>query len=149
MPNNKLLEGALTRLTAINPETDAEAFAGWGRDTEYARLLNSSPPHLGNAKQARDSFEKSDATHYNLAIRTLADDRLIGYCGIYMQPGPYRDAFFYIGIGERAFRGAGYGTDAHRAFLHCAFAELGLQRRCGSHVSVGTRNGQRSAAAHG
>ena len=128
MQNSRLLEGALTRLTAINPESDAQAFTNWQRDTEYWRLLDSDPPHLPGIKQTQEWMEKTESENRDFAIRTRADDKLIGFCGMHLRHGPHRDTFIYIGIGERDYRGKGYGTDAHGVLLHYAFTELDLHR---------------------
>jgi RimJ/RimL family protein N-acetyltransferase len=61
-------------------------------------------------------------------VRTLADDQLIGfvaYDGINWQHG---ETFVAIGIGDPAYRGNGYGTDAMRVMLRYGFMELNLNR---------------------
>jgi RimJ/RimL family protein N-acetyltransferase len=126
-----LFTGKLVRLTAMNPETDAAAFARWDIDSEYLRQLNSGP-HLPNrAKKIKEGIEKEqneDPNTIAFSVRTLADDKLIGFVefdGINWRHG---DTFVGIGIGDPAYRGNGYGTDAMRAILRYGFMELNLYR---------------------
>ena len=129
--DSNLLTGQLVRLVAMNAETDAEVFARWDVDTEYMRQLDSGP-HLPNrAKKVREGIEKEQSEDPNtiaFSVRTLADDRLIGFVafdGINWQHG---ETFVAIGIGDPAYRGNGYGTDAMRVMLRYGFRELNLNR---------------------
>lgn len=129
--DNNLFTGKLVRLVAMNAATDAEAFARWAMDSEYLRQLDSDP-HLPNrAKKIREAIEKQQSEDPNtieFSARTLADDKLIGFVafdGINWQHG---DTFVAIGIGDPAYRGNGYGTDAMRVMLRYGFTELNLYR---------------------
>ena len=129
--DSNLLTGQLVRLVAMNAETDAEVFARWDVDTEYMRQLDSGP-HLPNrAKKVREGIEKEQSEDPNtiaFSVRVLADDRLIGFVafdGINWQHG---ETFVAIGIGDPAYRGNGYGTDAMRVMLRYGFMELNLNR---------------------
>ena len=129
--NADLLTGQLVRLAALNAEVDAEAFARWDVDTEFGRQLNTRPRLPTRARQIREFLEKEqseDPATIIFSVRTLVDDRLIGFvvfAGINWQHG---DTFVAIGIGDPAFRGSGYGTDAMRVMLRYGFMELNLQR---------------------
>lgn len=129
--NKNLLTGQLVRLTATNAEADAAALARWDLDSEYLRQLDSGP-HLPNrAKKIKEAIEKEqneDPNTIAFSVRTLADDKLIGFVafdGINWQHG---DTFVAIGIGDPAYRGNGYGTDAMRVMLRYGFMELNLYR---------------------
>jgi len=130
--DSTLFTGQLVRLTAMNSETDAEAFARWDIDVDYLRHLDSGPQMPGTAKKVKEAIEKEQAqasgTEFEFSVRTLADDKLIGFValdGINWQHG---DTFVGIGIGDPAYRGNGYGTDAMRVMLRYGFRELNLQR---------------------
>lgn len=129
--NSNLLTGQMVRLTAMNAGTDAEAFARWDMDSEYLRQLDSDPRLPSPAKKIKEGIEKGQSEDPNtiaFAVRTLADDRLIGFVafdGINWQHG---DTFVAIGIGDPAYRGSGYGTDAMRVMLRYGFLELNLYR---------------------
>ena len=126
-----LLCGQLVRLTATNAETEAEAFARWNADAEYMRHLDSGPYQLYRAKKVREAIEKQqseDPHTIEFAVRTLAEDKMIGFVafdGIDWRNG---DTFVAIGIGDPAYRGNGYGTDAMRVMLRYGFMELNLNR---------------------
>jgi RimJ/RimL family protein N-acetyltransferase len=123
--------GQLVRLVAHNAETDAEALARWDVDSEYMRQLDSGPHQPGRTKKIKEAIEKEQSEDPNtiaFSVRTLADDRFIGFVafdGINWQHG---ETFVAIGIGDPAYRGNGYGTDAMRVMLRYGFMELNLNR---------------------
>ena len=125
-----LFTGQLIRLSAMDAEASAEWFARWDRDAEYMRLLDSDPHRLMTAKQIKAAIEKDEAESQEIqfAIRTLAEDRLIGFVALDGINWPHGDSFVGIGIGDRAYWGRGYGTDAMRVLLRYAFTELNLSR---------------------
>lgn len=127
----ELLTGQLVRLAAIDAEKDAEAFARWELESEYMRQLDSGPHRPHSVKRIKEGIEKEqneDPNTLAFSVLTLADDNLIGFVafdGINWQHG---DTFVAIGIGNPAFRGNGYGTDAMRVMLRYGFMELNLAR---------------------
>ena len=110
----------------------ASAFARWHQDTEYYRLLDTDPARLWSAKKMKEWFEKDiendSPTFVFFSIRTLAEDRLIGFIAFDSINWTDREAFVAIGIGERDAWGKGYGTDAMKIILRYAFTELNLAR---------------------
>jgi RimJ/RimL family protein N-acetyltransferase len=126
-----LLTGRLVRLAAIDAEQDAEAFARWDLDSEYLRQLGSGP-HLPNrARKIKEAIVKEqneDPNTVALAVRTLADDTLIGFVAFDGINWEHGESFVAIGIGDPAYRGNGYGTDAMRVMLRYGFMELNLYR---------------------
>lgn len=125
-----LLQGNLVRLTAVNPETDAEATARWSQDDLYTRLSDSFIAYPTSLKKTREIMDKRDGSHEELefSIRTLDGDRLIGIIGLGGISWQHGDCFVGIGVGEREFWGKGYGTDAMQVILRYAFEELNLHR---------------------
>ncbi|MGQ0603381.1 MAG: GNAT family N-acetyltransferase, partial [Anaerolineales bacterium] len=126
-----LLRGDLVWLTAANAETDAERFASWFRDTEFNRLLDGDPARQPLVKEIKDDFEEElKPTGFPFLIRTLAEDKLIGFVGLWLSGGNWSnsDAWVGIGVGERDYWGKGYGTDALRVALRYGFTELNLHR---------------------
>ncbi len=117
------------RLTAIDPEHDAESFGRWERDSEYERLLQSGAVNLIGAKKWKERLaEPLNERRIEFAIRTLAENRLIGFLNLMGLQNQHGDCFVGIGIGEREFWGKGYGTDAMRVGLRFAFQELNRHR---------------------
>jgi len=127
-----LLHGTLVRLTAEEPKVLAETFAGWGGDSEYLRLLDSSAASLTSVKKLTEMIqkdqEKDPPQFYFFGVRTLEGDRLVGLIELDGQLFPHGEAFAGIGIGEREDWGQGYGTDAMKVILRYAFQELNLRR---------------------
>ena len=130
--NNELLTGDLVRLTAEDPQIIAETFSRWGRDSEYTRLLDNDPARMASVRRTREWIEKVsekeqvDETFF--LVRSLEDNALIGFIGLFAIEWNHGDAWVGIGIGDRQYWGKGYGTDAMRVMLRYAFTELNLHR---------------------
>lgn len=126
-----LFRGELVRITNEEPEAFAKASIRWQRDTEYMRLVDSDPARLYSEKQMKDwaekRFENSEPERHQFMVRTLAEDKLIGFFGLYVDL-IHSDAMVGIGIGERDFWSKGYGTDMMNLCLRYAFLELGVER---------------------
>jgi len=124
----QLFTGELVRLAAPI-EADAETMAAWSRDSEFLTLLNDDPVRPWLARQVKEdlvSEPKPDEVVF--AIRTLDDDRLIGFTALWGFEWSHGEAWISIGIGGRQDWGKGFGTDAMRVMLRYAFTELNLHR---------------------
>ncbi len=126
LSSSDLFTGQLLRLAAPLPE-DRTASAAWSTDSEFLRLLDSSP-----ARPRRPDFftlldRKEEWRIFDFALRTLAEDKLIGFLELEVD-WPNQASMVGIGIGEREYRGKGYGPDALRLLLGYAFRELNLYR---------------------
>ena len=131
MPSN-LLQGELVRFSAENPEVMAANFSRWNQDTEWLRLLDTDPPRLLSAKKWQEwlekGLEKRTLDEMFFAIRSLEEDALIGFIGLFDFFHQHGDTLVAIALGERKYWGKGYGTDAMRVMLRYAFNELNLRR---------------------
>jgi len=130
--NTNLLTGALVRLSVDEPKDLAKSFFDSSRDSEFRRLLDTSPAGLYSLKQMEkwieDEGNKDETQSFSFGIRILADDRLAGSIGLFVNDWSQREAFVGIGLGERPDWGKGYGSDAMRIILRYAFCELNLRR---------------------
>ncbi len=125
---NNLFTGTLVRLVAQDPE-NAATIASWAKDTVYARLLAVEPVTPLNPKALRERMERPhNETFFRFGVRTLADDKLIGFVILMHVNHTHGDAFVGIGMGDADYRGKGYGTDAMNLVLRYAFQELNLHR---------------------
>ena len=132
MLGTNIFRGDLVRLTAEDPETAGKALAGWGRDAEYMRLEDFGPMRLWSAKKIQawreNGLERSDRGTYYFGVRTIQEDRLIGFIHLVGTSWTHGDTWMGIGLGDREYWGKGYGTDAIRVILRYAFTELNLRR---------------------
>jgi RimJ/RimL family protein N-acetyltransferase len=124
-----LFTGKLVRLTAPRPE-DKDAMARWTQDAEYLRQLDADAARPRSADffvEDKDKARERESRFFEFRVRTLADDKLIGFTELGIGWNT-QAAWFGIGIGEAEYRGKGYGTDAVRLTVGYAFRELGLYR---------------------
>ena len=126
-----IFRGELVRITNEEPDVAAKASVGWQVDSEYGRLLDSESVRLFSEKAIKNWIEKNSENikpeRYQFSVRTLAEDKLIGFFGLYVEL-IHSEAWVGIGIGERDFWSKGYGTDMMNVCLRYAFLELGVQR---------------------
>lgn len=128
------------RLAAPSPE-DAATLARWSEDAEYQRLLDirAVRPISPDVAAERDKARRTDPALVEFRLRTLSDDRLIGFVALYAIDWGNQTARLAIGIGEPAYRGKGYGADALQLILRYAFDELNLHRVGAEVVSYNER----------
>ena len=124
--------GKLVRLSAFDPEEMSKVFPRWNLNSEYFRLLNSSPHRMKSAKSTIKWMEEEvgamSLESYYFSIRTLEDNKLIGEISLDVANWPGRDAFVGLGIGETEYWSKGYGTDVMNILLRFAFTEINLKR---------------------
>jgi RimJ/RimL family protein N-acetyltransferase len=132
--NRSLFEGELVRLTAAVSEDTPERFAAWSNDAEYLRLVSirpALPTTISAMRHEVDEYIESEEIEHDVfefLVRPRADDRLIGFVALSHIRWNNGDAMLSISIGDRAYWGRGYGTDAVRVLLRFAFTELNLHR---------------------
>jgi RimJ/RimL family protein N-acetyltransferase len=121
-----MLQGKRVRLRAIE-RSDISRCVAWLNDPEVIRYLTLYMP-LSHEDEAR-WFEQylQDSRRKVLAIETETGE-YIGNIGLEAIDWKNRCAELGIFIGEKAFWGQGYGTDAVRTLLRFAFEELNLNR---------------------
>ena len=129
--NENIFRGKLTRLTAEDPGTLAQAFAKLDRDAGFKRLLDDAPPMLWSVDKVKEWIEKElendESRSLFFGVRTLEGDQLIGFVDLWVN-WMHGDAWVGIGLGERKYWGNGYGTEAMQLALRYAFTELNLHR---------------------
>ena len=129
MSPNRLFHGELVRLTAPRPE-DAEVFSRWSEDGEYRRLADTEAPRPLPPEyfQDRDQVLEPPSDAIEFRIRTLDEDRLVGFVALFSIEWHNSHGWVAVGIGDPADRGRGFGKEAVRLTLRYAFHELGLRR---------------------
>ena len=130
----QLFEGQDIRFGPIDHEKDPEIESKWTHDSEFMRLMETSPARPLSAAMIRKEYEKlekqveEDKNLFHFMIRAKADDRLIGKAAIYWIEWANGSGFIRLGIGTAEDRRKSYGTQALRMLLRFAFAELNLFR---------------------
>ncbi|NTU75208.1 MAG: GNAT family N-acetyltransferase, partial [Anaerolineaceae bacterium] len=81
-------------------------------------------------------------------VRTIQDDRLIGFVALHSIEWNNQAGMLAIGIGEPEFRGRGYGHETLELILNYAFNELNLYR-VGLHVIANNASAIRTYEAAG
>lgn len=129
MLTSTLFEGDKVRLTPLT-SNDAPVLARWQEDADYLRLLDAEPAFPKSEQQLTDWLHdrRRSRDSYLFGIHTRADDTLIGFVELGDILWTHRASWLAIGIGERLYRGQGYGYDAMRLVLDFAFKELNLHR---------------------
>lgn len=120
--------GKLVRLVAFDPEKDTEAMARWNRSSEYQQLLDSNPAAVHSPASMKEWMEKHANELYNFGIYAIEDDRLIGQVDLSGVDWVARNCWVGIGIGDPAYWGKGYGSDAMNEILRFGFEWLNLNR---------------------
>ena len=123
--------GELVRLAAIDPEADAEVFASWFDDPRATRLAGFRPIWPMNRASAQERLEewvKASPGTINFAVRTIADDRLVGGIGLMDISGPDGHAQLGLSVYKQDDWGHGYGREMIVLALRYAFNELNLYR---------------------
>lgn len=115
------------RLAAPQPE-DQTVFAAWTQDDEYMRLLDDDPVRPQSAATFSSFGDATRSDDYYFHLRTLDGDHLIGFVVLFNLKWRNQTAQLAIGIGDREYRGQGYGQEALHLILQYAFVELGLRR---------------------
>lgn len=124
-----MIAGNKVRLRPVERD-DLPRFVEWFGDPEVRRhLLIYLPFSLAQEERWFEGLLRrlERQTDVLLAIET-AEGVHIGNVGLHSIDWKNRNAEFGIAIGEKAYWGQGYGTDAARTILSLAFGEMNLHR---------------------
>jgi len=126
--NKPLPNGKLVKLMIPTEAEDGILLSDWTRDSEYARLSREEPARFSYPETQKKWLEQARQIDYVFMIATLSENIKIGF--IYIDRINYTagHAWMGIGIGERAYWGKGYGTDAIELILDYSFFKLNLHR---------------------
>ncbi|MER3398817.1 MAG: N-acetyltransferase [Chloroflexota bacterium] len=124
-----MLIGDRVRLRGIERE-DLPTFVRWFNDPEVRQYLMMYEP-MSMAKEERWFEEMLEHKNdFVFAIEAQIGEQWvhIGNVGLHRIDWKNRTAMFGIALGEKAYWGQGFGTDATRTMLRFAFEELNLHR---------------------
>jgi RimJ/RimL family protein N-acetyltransferase len=122
-----MFRGEKIQLAAVQREY-LPKYVEWLSDREVAQFLNPGILMPLNIENETDWFEnqRKSKDGFVFAILTLAENKLIGNCGLHNVSWKNRKATFGIFIGDKNYWSQGYGTDATKTILRFGFEELGL-----------------------
>lgn len=124
-----MLIGERVRLRAAERD-DLPTFVRWFNDPEVLHFLMMHD-RMSLAKEER-WFENllSESDIFFFVVEALEDRKVtpIGTLGLHRVDWKNSNTEFGISIGEKAYWGQGYGTEATRLVLRYAFHELNLKR---------------------
>src|SRR5436305_1856500 len=127
------MEGKLVRIRAYE-RSDLDALMTWVNDEEVTRQLSPGPLTYPVSRTLEEQFlDKAmvsalDPNSKVFAIETLGERQYIGGIDLQATEWLHRHAGIGIVIGNAAFRGKGYGTDAMRVIMRMGFDNMGLNR---------------------
>lgn len=136
-----LFNGKLVRLAAPQPD-DHLHFAKWSENDDYLRIMDNDPARPISA-ESHAQWEQGwtgAPNVYHFRLRTVTDDKLIGVVVLGGIEWTNQTASLGIAIGDPAYWGKGYGTEAMHLILGYAFRELNLYRVTSSTISYNTRS---------
>lgn len=126
---NRVIEGRLVRLRPLE-ERDVPFLARWYGDPEVRHWthLSEDPPNAQTLEAHRDRYHRmrDDPRQLRWCVETT-DGEAIGDLGL-VDIHPHGRAELAITIGEKAYWGRGYGTDAIKLTLRFAFEHLNCRR---------------------
>lgn len=123
-----MIRGEKVLLRAIEPE-DIRQLWEWTQDEETMRLRDypAPPSSLAEAEKEYENSIGNPSDNLRLAIVTQ-DGELIGEESLRNIEHRSGIADFTIAIGNKAYWGRGYGSDATRCLMKYAFDQLNLHR---------------------
>jgi RimJ/RimL family protein N-acetyltransferase len=116
-----LMTGNRVGLALMRAE-DAPIIARWNQDLEFTARLGT-PGEAHTLEMRRDAFNQNSRPRpesIEFAVIELGTGRLVGFGGLFDITRALV-ATMFIGIGEVALRGRGYGTDASRLICEYGF----------------------------
>jgi RimJ/RimL family protein N-acetyltransferase len=126
---SNLLRGEKVYLSPLTKE-DSALMARWELNSEYMRLADSDPavPHTAEViAEGVDEFKKK-TNAYRFGIRLVENDALIGDEMLAQIEWQHGVSWLGIAIGDPAYWGKGYGTEATALLLRFGFWEINLHR---------------------
>jgi RimJ/RimL family protein N-acetyltransferase len=129
MQLSDLMRGEKVYLAAWTKD-DVSTVAQWYANTEFSRMLDTDPARPRTEKYPEEWMDEAEKSgkHFSFAVKTCAEDKLIGFVeleGILWQHGV---AWLAVGIGEPEYWGEGYGREACALILRFGFWEVNLHR---------------------
>ena len=125
-----MYEGRLVRLRAFD-NSDLMKSLSYSNDYEIMRGASGGilyPSTVDDEARAMGNNTSYTSGEYQFAIESIREQRFIGKCGFTKIHWKNRLGELAILIGEKDFRGKGYGADAIRLLCRFGFEEMNLHK---------------------
>ena len=129
MLGNRLLRGEKVYLHALKRD-QMPTFAEWFKDLELLSYLTVGPVFPQTLKDEENWYDNmvKDKENKTFGIYTIKNDQIIGSVSLMRFDWRNHACEFGIAVGDKAFWGGGYGTDATRVMVRFGFLEMNLNR---------------------
>lgn len=125
--NGPGLQGKLVGLRPLQ-DGDVAPLTAWFNDPDVRYWLHHSEREDATEEDFREVYMRHDDSKLALAIELADEERLIGVIRLIGIDLAHGRAELTIVIGDKGAWGRGYGTEAVRLMLRCAFERMGLRR---------------------
>ena len=115
-----MLQGERVLLRAFRPE-DLDALTAFQNDLETELLGGGDPPRPSTRESMVELWDRYDKDRAGAAFVIEADGKVIVDCGLLNGDAEARRMEFVITIGDKAYWGQGYGTEALELAVDYAF----------------------------
>lgn len=125
-----MYEGNLVRLRAFD-SSDLLRLQDFSNDYQVMRGASGAilyPSTVEDASRAMSASTSYSSGEYQFAIEAKTDRILIGQCGFVKVNWKNRVGEIAIMIGDKDYRGKGYGADAIRLLIRFGFEEMNLRK---------------------
>jgi RimJ/RimL family protein N-acetyltransferase len=136
-----LLTADRVRLAPLT-EADVEIITGWYEDVEFMRLFDARPAVPKTQAEVGEWLEevRKARNHVAFGVRLIQGDVLIGVLEFDGIIWPHRVSGVGLSIGDRAYWGQGYGSEAARLGIGFAFDEMNMHRLTATVFSYNVRS---------
>lgn len=124
-----MIDGKLVRLREYRKE-DVDLRLKYINDPEVLEYLESGIPYPVTLNEELKWFEAISAfkDSYRFAVEAIEGGHYIGDCGVNSIDWKNRVANLVIFIGNKEYRGKGYGTEAMQLLLSFVFNEININK---------------------
>ena len=123
-----MLKGKRVTLRATRRE-EMESLHQFGQDLELEILGGGDPPHPQTLESCQSAYDEHTSKEKQGGFFTIvADEKVIGFAGIFNFNHTNRNCDLGIGIGDRDYWSKGYGRETIGLLLDYAFTHRNLNR---------------------
>jgi RimJ/RimL family protein N-acetyltransferase len=126
-----MIEGEHVRLRTLE-KSDLATLHRWMNDREVMAWARFTPDFMISLSALEKEYEKElageDHDRITFVVEDLADGKAIGWCAVRTWDHKHVSANLGIGLGEKAYWGKGYGTEAVTLLLGIVFDQQAWHR---------------------